>query len=140
MKKIILVVVIGGIIILVLAAGQYVAKNAKISREVSTVDLMDSFKKSPDIPLPQADFVKDGEMVLRDQDSETPTWRLFYGEPGNPAANVILNFNFRSKCDFGSGEQICSEKHYENGLRVHIEGIKSGSDVTVLTLKVLAEE
>lgn len=141
---------IAGIIIFVLAVGQYVVKNAKISRDTtSTTKTQDDLLKKPEevkkimesvAPLPQADFVKDGYLSFGQEDEETPTIKLLYEEPGRPVVIACLTFNFRSKCDYGQGEGICNEKKFEDGQRVHLEGTKSGSDVTVLTLRVLAEE
>lgn len=149
MRKAIIIMTIAGIIICVLAIGQYVVKNVKISRDAtSTTKTQDLFKKPEEArkimesvaPLPQADFIKDGYLSFGQADEGTPTIKLLYEEPGRPVVIAYLTFNFQSKCDYGQGEGICNEKKFEDGQRVHLEGTKSGSDVTVLTLRVLAEE
>ncbi len=139
---IIVIVVVFGI--LAYGTWQYVSKNLKISRS-STIEQSDLFKKPEEvknqmatlIPEKQADFIKDGRLHLSNAGQEIENWTILYEEPGEPAVIANLNFNNRSKCDFGQGEQICSEKHFENGMRVHIEGVKNGNDLTVLKLKVL---
>lgn len=83
------------------------------------------------------DFTADGNLHLRNEGEENESWTFLYEEPGKPAVVAYLIFNFRSQCDFGSGEQICNTKKFENGIRVHLEGTKSGSDVTVIKVKLL---
>lgn len=56
------------------------------------------------------------------------------------ALHLTLDFNFRSKCDYGSGEQICNIKKFVIGQRVHIEGNKNGDLLKVISLKVLEDE
>lgn len=146
MKKAIVIAIIAGIIFFVLAVGQYVVKNAKISRDTTSSTKTQDLLKKPEetrnlmqtvAPLPKADFSKDGYLSFGQEDEETPTIKLLYEEPGRPAVIAYLSFNFRSKCDYGQGEGICNEKKFEDGIRVHIEGVKSGSDVTVIKLQVL---
>lgn len=124
------ILLIGGLIlgVLVFLVYQSATKGTPAKKEIASV-----------VPPETADFVKDGNMRLMDEGSETEVWRILYGEPGNPAALATLSFNNLSKCDFGSGEQICNEKKFEQGMKVHIEGIQNGSDVKVLKLKVIEE-
>lgn len=138
---IVIVIILG---ILAYVGYQYVSKNLKISHS-ATQEKSDLFKKPEEvknqmatlIPERQADFIKDGRLHLSSAGQEMENWTFFYEELGNPAIIATLDFNNRSKCDYGQGEQICSEKHFENGMRVHIEGIKNGTDITILNLKVI---
>jgi len=142
MKKVLIILVIGiGLGVLV-----YGAKNFSSSPGSSVKP--DFFKKSSEvkktmttlIPEQKADFSKDGSLHLYDENKETATWKLLYDEPGRLALILTLSFNFRSRCDYGGGEQICNEKKFENGKRVHVEGIINGDQLTVLKLKTLNEE
>ena len=146
MRKAIVIITITGVIIFVLAVGQYMFKNAKVSRDTTSSTKTQDLLKKPEeakkimesvAPLPQADFVKDGYLRLDQEDEETSNWQLLYEEPGRLALIVNLNFNNRSSCDYGKGDQIRSEKHFKDGMRVHIEGTKGGNNVTVINLKVL---
>lgn len=97
----------------------------------------DLFKKPATlIPEQAADLIKDGVIVQREENEET-VWKFIYEEPGAPVLQVMLDFNNRSLCDYGQGEQICNEKKFENGLRVHVEGNKNGDQLKVIRLKVL---
>lgn len=146
MRKTIIIAIIAGVIIFVLAVGQYVIKNVKVSQDAtSDIKTQDLLKKPEEVkkimesvaPLPQADFVKDGYLRLDQEDEETLSWKLLYEEPGRPIVTIYLDFNFRSKCDYGQSEGICNEKKFEDGMRIHIEGTKSGNNVTVIKLQVL---
>jgi len=125
---------------------RYVKNNLKITHgsaaNLEKPDWIKTAKEARDtmatvVPASKPDFTADGNLHLKDNGEETENWTFLYEEPGKPAVVAYLTFNFRSKCDFGSGEQICNTKKFENGLKVHIEGTKSGSDVTVINLKVL---
>ena len=125
---------------------RYVKNNLKITRgpeaNLEKPEWMKTAKEAKEematiIPAPNPDFITDGHLQVRDEGEETENWVFLYEEPGRPAAVAYLTFNFRSKCDFGKGEQICNTKKFENGMYVHLEGIKSGSDVKVIKLKVL---
>ncbi len=142
MKKILIILVIGiGLGVLV-----YGAKNFSTS---STGPVKSDLFKKPEevkktmttlIPEKKADFSKDGYLHLYDENKETAAWKLLYDEPGRLALTLTLNLNFRSRCNYGGGEQICNEKKFENGKRVHVEGNISGDQLTVLKLKILNEE
>lgn len=120
-----LIILLGGLILGVLV---FFKKPAVVKNQIATL-----------VPQKTADFIKDGNLHLSGEGSEMTAWKILYGEPGNPAVIATLNFNNRSQCDYGSGEQTCNEKHFENGMQVHVEGIKNGDEVTVIKLKVVAE-
>jgi len=147
LKKIIIIAVVIVIVAVVsYSSYRYLKKNLKIARgpeaNVEKPEWMKTTKEAKEematiIPAPNPDFITDGHLQVRDEGEETENWVFLYEEPGRPAAVAYLTFNFRSKCDFGKGEQICNTKKFENGMYVHLEGIKSGSDVKVIKLKVL---
>ena len=131
---------------IVLAGIIYIARNVKITRGPSAnLEKSDLFKKPQEMreimatvaPKPKPDFTADGNLHLRNEGEENESWTLLYEEPEKPAVIAYLTFNFRSQCDFGSGEQICNTKKLENGLRVYVEGTKNGNDVAVIKLAVL---
>jgi len=140
-----LVVVLLGMIIVYAGYG-YVRNNLKITRgpaaNLEKPSWLKTAKEAREematvVPTVTPDFVADGYLRLRDEGEETEYWTLLYEEPGNPAVIAYLTFNFRSQCDYGSGEQICNTQKFENGLKVHLEGTKKNKDVTVIKLKVL---
>lgn len=138
MKKIIAVFVI-----IILAYGIY--RLTKLP--ASPAQPQDFFKKPEEvkntmatlIPEKQADFSKDGNLRLKIGEETEGQWMFIYDEPGKMAANVLLDFNNRSICDYGNGEQICNTKKFEIGQRVHVEGNINGDLLTVLKLKILNE-
>lgn len=123
----------------------YSSGKIKLSRSPSDLSKSDLFKTTKEVreimatvvPTQAADFVKDGDLRPRGEGSENESWILLYGEPGNPAATVLLDFNFRSMCDFGSGEGICNTKKFNLGMRVHVEGQRNGNLLKVIKLKVI---
>ncbi len=137
MKKIFVILVI-----IVIGYGIY-----RISKlPPNTGQSTDLFKKPGDvkktmatlIPEQSANFIKDGVIVQKEENEEM-AWKFIYEAPGAPVLQVMLDFNNRSQCDYGQGEQICSEKKFENGLRAHVEGNKKGDTVTIINLKLLNE-
>lgn len=102
---------------------------------VTTGDLA----KTPSEVKEQPNFVDDGTITQHDVGLEDPALEFLYEEPGFPALIVALKLNNRSTCDFGNGEQVCGMKHFEDGMRAHVEGLKSGNDVTVVSLKILPQ-
>lgn len=134
------VIIIGGLVLGALAFVVY--RSVEKGTPASSTDF---FKKPAEVkneiatiaPQKRADFVKDGNLKLSGEGSEMATWVLLYDEPGQLALSATLILNNRSKCNFGKDEQICSEKHFENGLRVHLEGTKNGNEVTVIKLEEL---
>jgi len=143
MKKVIVTLIFLGLAGII---GYEIISKAKITRgpaaNLEKPDWIKTAKEAREtmatvIPAQKPDFITDGNLRLKSSDEETENWTLLYEEPGKPAIIIYLTFNFRSKCDYGSGEQICNTKKFENGLRVHIEGIKNGSDVTVIKLKII---
>lgn len=136
-------------VLVLIAAGAglvYIKNNTKVAfgpeANFEKSDLLKSPEEAKEeiakvAPVEAPNFTKTGYIQHQSDDEESESWRFLYEEPGNPAILANLNFNFRSKCDFGSGEQICNPKKFENGLFVQIEGTKSGDDVTVIRLKVL---
>lgn len=146
-KKIFIITAVGVVVAATLYSGyRYVKDNLKINRgPAGNVEKPDWIKTSKEaremmatiIPTQKPDFTTDGHLRLRNEGEENESWTFLYEEPGKPTVIVYLTFNFRSKCDYGPGEQICNTKRFEKNLKVHLEGIKNGQDVTVIKLKVL---
>lgn len=130
------------VILVIIVIGYAVYRISRLSP--NTGQSADLFKKPADvkktmatlIPQQSANFIKDGVIVQKEENEET-AWKFIYEEPGAPVLQVMLDFNNRSRCDYGQGEQICNKKKFENGLRVHVEGNKNGDQLKVIRLKVL---
>lgn len=146
MKKIFLILF--AIVIVVGGGVLFAGKKLKTTPSSSGTDasvLVKTAQEAKDematvIPKDKPDYSKDGHLIIRDEGTETEYWILLFDEPGSLASTVTLNFNNRSFCDFGSGEQVCNTGRFEVGTRVHIEGNKKGDTVTVTTLKLLNEQ
>ncbi len=146
-KKIFIITGVGVVVVTGVYLGyKYVKNNLKITTgSEANIEKPDWFKTAKEaketmatvIPAQKPDFITDGNLRLRNGGDEEEIWTLLYEEPGKPAVIAYLTFNFRSKCDYGSGEQICNTKKLENNQKVNLEGLKNGQDVTVIKLKVL---
>jgi len=133
MKKFLIILIIGiGLGLLV-----YGVKNFSSS---STSPVKSDLFKKPSIIIPEQkpDFIREGSLRPK-QENDEEQWMFLYDEPGRLALNVVLDFNNRSKCDYGQGEQICNTKKFEPGQRAHMEGLKNGDLVKVITLKFMEE-
>jgi hypothetical protein len=146
-RKLLIIIAVGIVLSVGGYAGyRYVKNNLKITRgptaNTERPEWLKTAKEARETmatiaPTAAPDFIANGSLRLFDEGEETEEWALLYQESGKRAATAYLNFNFRSQCDFGGGEQMCHPEKFENGLKVHLEGTKSGSEVTVIKLKVL---
>lgn len=78
-------------------------------------------------------FSHNGNMVNYNPGLKPGIWHLVYEEPGSPGLSTQLIFNKESVCKKGGIPHSCDQP-FEQGARVHVEGIKKGSTVYVQTL------
>lgn len=91
-------------------------------------------------PVLVENFDKTGNLTDWDSNTERQTgdWILLYDEPGRLAIVAKLAFNALSKCDLGSGEEVCDKNKLELGAVTRVQGNQKGEIVTVIKLTKLA--
>ncbi len=64
-------------------------------------------------------------------------WKLIYDDlqSSSAAATLILVFTDQSVCDAGGGVITCSPMMIEMGTQIQVEGVRSGDQLTVISLK-----
>jgi hypothetical protein len=91
-------------------------------------------------PVLVENFDRTGNLTDWDANAERETgdWILLYEEPGRPAIVANLTFNTFSKCDLGSGEEVCDKSKLELGVRARVQGNEKEGKVTVIKLTKIA--
>jgi hypothetical protein len=96
--------------------------------------------KSGNQPVLVENFDQTGNLTDWDANAERETgdWILLYEAPGRPAIVANLTFNAFSKCDLGSGEEVCDKSKLELGARASVQGNEKEGKVTVIKLTKIA--
>ena len=91
-------------------------------------------------PVLVENFDKTGNLTDWDANAERQTgnWVLLYEAPGRPAITANLVFNASSKCDLGSGEEVCDKSKLELGSTARVQGNEKNGVVTVIKLTKIA--
>ncbi len=84
-------------------------------------------------PAPGESFVHEGNLLKDNPGFEPGVWYLSYEEAGAPGLAVKLVFDGESRCGSEGMLKVC-DISFDQGERVHIEGIKENDVVRVTTL------
>lgn len=112
--------------------GGCLPKNESVETESQTE--IDS--NQPETSEIYIDFAQEGNLSKGNQ-PETGPWFLVYDLPGNPAANVTLQFSEESLCHINNIDQPCDPESFNPGDLVYVEGKRLETEIAVAELTII---